>query len=101
MTTSNGHGRRFTTKPKRPHTSRAPVATQRSSETDIIKATDERVACRGWGPTLRVALLRCSQGMADRLAVSHTECSGHGRVRTSAGLTGAALAVYAKTRGWL
>ena len=50
---------------------------------------------------MRFALLRCSEGLADRLAGSRAECRGHGTVRATAGVTGAAVAVYAKARGWL
>src|SRR5690242_6687806 len=97
MTSRTGLGRTPARRPRRPLIR----ATLGSPDVDATGSVDERVAYRGWGPTLRIALLRCSQGIANRLAGPRTDCPGHTRLRTTAGLTGAALAVYARTRGWL
>jgi hypothetical protein len=100
MTIRTGLGRRSASRPKRSPV-RVPVRVARDGELDKIKAIDERVACRGWGPTLRLALLRCSQGVADRLSAPRLECAGHAKLRATAAATGAGLAVVARTRGWL
>lgn len=101
MRSRTGLGRRSATRPKRPSPGRAPARPARTAKLHQMRTVDERVACRGWGPTLRMALLRCSQGVAERLAAPRTDCAGHGRVRATAGLAGAGLAVLARTRGWL